>query len=189
MKNILVAYYSNTGSNAYLAERMAKELEADILPILNKRSFMRVFISTIFNLNPGIQIKKEQLESYDQVVVCGPIWTGKLLAPMRMVVKYCVRLKIPVHFATCCGSDDQTKDTKYGYNTVFKKVRNIGEEYLGYCEAFPISLVLTAEEREDDQVVMNTRLSDENFKGGIIARLNSFIKKLTHELTPAQDIV
>lgn len=184
MKNTLVAYYTNTGSNGYLATRIAKALDADIVPILKKRSFMRVFISTLLNFNIGIHIKKDQLKLYNQVVVCGPIWTGKFLAPMRRIVGMCAKLKIKVHFATCCGSDEKTKDTKYGYNAVFTKTRKIGREYLQYCEAFPIPLVLTEEELKDDDLIMKTRLSDDNFKGEILARFQSFVQKIQYESTP-----
>ena len=57
----------------------------------------------------------------------------------------------------------------------FKEIKEILQEKCIHCEAFPITLVLPEEKREDPETVMNTRLTNENFQGEILERFNSFM--------------
>jgi hypothetical protein len=48
--------------------------------------------------------------------------------------------------------------------------------------AFPISLVLPRELQDDSDAIMKTRLSDENFTGEIVKRLETYIEQLETDL-------
>ena len=71
------------------------------------------------------------------------------------------------------------KDKKFGHGLVFNEVKNILKDKCIHCEALPITLVVPEDKKEDPNVVMQTRLSDENFKGEIEETFENFIKKVT----------
>ena len=70
----------------------------------------------------------------------------------------------------------EMKDKKFGHALVFKEVNELLNGNCMHCEAFPVSLVLPEDKKEDAETVMKTRLSEDNFNGEIFNRFNSFIK-------------
>jgi flavodoxin len=178
----LVVYYSHTGSNRYLAERIARELNADIEAI-RPRSDLQAFllVSSWTGLSRGIKPLEHDISEYDQLILCGPIWTGQLISPLKSFCKSYDAQIDKIHFATCCGSTDQMKDEKFGYGAVFKKVKKLMGSTDMICEAFPIPLVLPEEDRGNDELIMKTRLSDDNFVGEIKERFDGFIRKIRAE--------
>lgn len=64
---------------------------------------------------------------------------------------------------------------------VFKAIKSLLNEKCEHCEAFPISLVLPEDKREDGELIMKTRLSDENFVGEIKQRYDNFIAKMKQD--------
>lgn len=178
----LVVYYSHTGSNRYLAERIARELNADIEAI-RPRSNVHPFLllSSWTGVSWGIKALKHDVSAYDQVIFCGPVWTGKFISPLKSFCKRYSDQMDEIHFATCCGSTDQMRDDKFGYGGVFQKVRKALGKSDMICEAFPIPMVLPEEDRENDELIMKTRLSDDNFVGEIKERFDGFIRKVRTE--------
>ena len=119
------------------------------------------------------------MEAYDAVIVVGPVWMGQLILPLCSVIKkYGKRMK-QLYFATCCGSEDEKKDDKFGYGSVFEEVKNLAGATCVHCEAFPVGLVLPPEQREDSKAMMAARLSDENFTGVLQQRFFEFIGRLS----------
>lgn len=49
------------------------------------------------------------------------------------------------------------------------------------CQAFPVGLVLPDEQKDDTDAYMKTHLNDENFKGEILVRFNTFIVEISGE--------
>lgn len=177
----LVVYYSNTGSNKFLAEKIAKTLPCEIESIRPKlKQFPLLLLASALNMSSGIKSLKHQPESYDRTILCGPIWMGKFISPLRGFIKKYKSKINELRFVTCCGSRDETKNDKFGYATVFPKIELAYGKSIE-CEAFPISLVLPKEKLEDGDAIMNTRLSNQNFSGKIQERFNSFIERLTRE--------
>ena len=186
MKTTLVAYYSRTGSNQYLAQKVADALHCDIAPIHPRPgAFFWLIIMSWFNMGARPQLTTEKMAQYDRIIICGPIWMGTLVAPLRGLVKRLRDGHQEICHITCCGSTDKTKDDTFGYATVFPKVKKIVGDRLILSEAFPIVLVLPEEKREDDELIMNTRLSDENFHGEIQARLDRVVNQLRQMDQPA----
>jgi hypothetical protein len=175
----LVTYYSKTGSNRYLAEKIANRLQADLEPIRPRGNvFFLQLLFSLMGLGLGIRPFRRNMKDYDQLVVCGPIWMGQFLYPIRACMGKYRRHMQQIHFATCCGSTDEMKNDKFGYGLVFEKARAKVGNKLVHCEAFPIVLVIPEEQREDDETIMNTRLSDENFQGEIQTRLDQFVARV-----------
>jgi menaquinone-dependent protoporphyrinogen IX oxidase len=175
MKTI-VYYYSHKGSNKFLAQRIAGDLKCEIeeiKPRLNVHLFM------LMGLNLGNRKLKTKVENYDKVILCGPIWMGKLIVPLKnFVVKYRQKIRKLI-FVTCCGSSFKDKDNKFGHNLVFNQVKSLLNHKLEHCQAFPIDLVVPAELKADSAAFMKVHLNSENFKGEIVTIYDNFIKKIS----------
>jgi hypothetical protein len=103
---------------------------------------------------------------------------GKLIPPLRSFIKkYFIKINTLI-FVTCCGSTDAKKDEKYGHGLVFADVKNILKDKCILCQAFPVGLVLPDDKKEDADAFMKTHLNEENFKGEILERFDTFMKKV-----------
>lgn len=177
MKTI-VYYYSHKGSNKYLANKIAADMKCEIeeiKPLLNSHLLM------LMGLNFGNRKLKTRIETYERVILCGPIWMGKLIVPLKnFLTKYIIRIQKLI-FVTCCGSTFDKKDEKFGYNLVFNEIKNLSGEKCLHCEAFPITLVVPIEQSDDSSAFLKTHLKDENFTGEIVKIYNTFISKIKEE--------
>ncbi len=171
----VVVYYSNTGNNRYLAEKAAKNMHCDIVKIEPR---LNVFLFLLFGMNPGIKTIPVNLSEYDKVILVGPIWMGKFISPLRSFVKKYGRSINKMYFLTCCGSSYAVKDEKFGHELVFKIIKNILGDKCVMCRALPIGLVVHEDKQEDNDAIMKTRLYDDNFKGEIQERFESFIEQV-----------
>ena len=179
MSKYAVVYYSSKGSNKFLANKTAKALGCDLIRLKPRLdSFFFLLLASATKISPGNKSIKYNFSECDSIVLCGPIWMGQFIAPLHDFLKKYIKDIKMLNFITCCGSTDSTKDDKFGYATVFLKIRSIMGEKCRISEAFPIELVLPENKRSDDQAMMNTRLSDSNFKGKIQIRFDDFINKL-----------
>ena len=173
----LVVYYSKAGSNRYLAEKIADDLSCNIdqiKPRLDNRIFM------MMGLNFGNRKLKSRIEEYDRIILCGPIWMGKLIVPLRNFLnRYSDKINKLV-FVTSCGSTFKDRDNKFGHGLVFKEVQNMMGDKCVHCEAFPIGLVMPEGQKEDPDAFMKTHLNDDNFNGEIVDIYTAFLKKMEH---------
>jgi len=180
MNKTIVVYYSSTGSNRYVAERIARTLNCDIEPIRPWLSpFFFVFLSSALKRGLGIQSLRHSLKDYDKVILCGPIWMGMLVAPLRDFVRKYGDTVRNLYFVTCCGSSDAMKDDKFGHEKVFTILRDLAKNKNIRCEAFPVTLVVPKEKIKDSNAIMKTRLSDDNFSGDIVQRFDAFIRRVS----------
>ncbi len=180
MKKTIVVYYSNTGSNKYLAEKIAQSLECDIEAIKPRLTiFPFLLLFSLMKMSMGIKSLKHNLDEYNRIVLCGPIWMGKFISPLRgFINKYHKRIK-NLYFISCCGSGDAVKNDKFGHGTVFQLVKDMLGAKCIHCQAFPIGLVLPEDKQKDNDAIMKTRLSDHNFTGDIQKRFDNFIQRVT----------
>lgn len=175
MKTIVV-YYSNKGSNKYLANKISKKISCDIEEIKPR---LNVFLLFLMNIHMGIRPLKHNIKEYDKVILCGPIWMGKFIPPLRSFIKKYDHQINKLIFVTCCGSTFKKKDEKFGHGLVFKEVVHRLNDKCVFCQAFPVGLVLPDDKKEDTDAFMKTHLNDENFKGEIQELFENFIKKVT----------
>ena len=171
----LVVYYSHKGSNKFLARKIAKDLNCEIeeiLPRLNSHLFM------LMGVNLGNKKLKSSVEKYERIILCGPIWMGKLIVPLKnFVTKNQSKIKKLI-FITCCGSTYEKKDEKFGHNLVFNQVKQLLDDKCQSCMAFPKTLVLPDELKDAPDAFMKTNLNDENFKGEISHIYDKFISNI-----------
>jgi len=174
MKTIVV-YYSRKGSNKYLAKKIASRLSCDMEEI---RPRINAFSLFLMRVNPGIHPLKHNISSYERVIMVGPIWTGMFIPPLRSFVnRYFNQIKQLV-FVTCCGSTYANKDEKFGHGLVFREVKQILGDKLVLARAFPVGLVLPDDQKEDPDAFMKTHLNEENFKGEIADRFDTFMEEM-----------
>ena len=179
MEKIVVIYYSKKGSNKYLAGKISKSLSCEIEEIKPR---LNIFLLFLLNIHLGVKPLKHKIEDYDKVILCGPIWMGKLIPPLRSFIKKYNNELNKLIFVTCCGSTDDKKYEKFGHGLVFKEVENILKDKCILCQAFPIGLVLPDGQKEDTDAFMKTHLNDENFKGEIQVIFDSFITKINETI-------
>ena len=178
----MVAFYSKTGNNRFLAKKIADALSCDIheiKPRLNAMPLLLLF--SLLKTSLGIKALRHKISEYDRIIVCGPIWMGQLISPLRdFIRKYRASIK-KLYFATCCGGGDAEKDGKFGYAKVFQQVKSILGDTCALCEAFPIMLIVPDNKKDDSQAIMNIRLSDDTFKGEILRKFEDYIQKAREE--------
>jgi flavodoxin len=176
MKKAIVVYYSREGSNKYLAEKISKTLSIELEEIKPR---LNIFLLFLMNIHLGIKPLKNNLKEYDEIILCGPIWMGKLIPPLNSFIKKYLNQINKLIFVTCCGSTYDKKDEKFGHGLVFKEVEKLLKEKCVFCQAFPIGLVLPDDKKEDNDAFMKTHLNDENFQGVIQMRFDNFIQKIS----------
>lgn len=169
----LVAYYSGNGSNRFLAEKTASDLDAQLVELVPRVKGL-VIPATFLKIGFGNRNITVNPASYDSIIVCGPIYMGNLAAPCYHFIRKFGKSAKTLNVITCCASKDSAKDETFGYNRLFTKLRGTGMVN-GICQAFPVELVVPADQQSDDEVMMNTRLSEENFNGEIHRRHQEFI--------------
>ena len=119
-------------------------------------------------------------DQYDLVILIGPVWMGKFISPLKdFVIKHGKSIK-EMMFITCCGSSYEMKDKKFGHGLVFKEVEELLNDKCIHCEAFPITLIVPDDKKEDPNVIMNTRLTEESFRGEIRERFDKYINQLNY---------
>jgi flavodoxin len=159
-KKKIVYYYSKTGNNKFIANKIAKELNCEIEEIQPRINLKLINLS-------GIKPLKSNPEDYDLVILCGPIWMGKLIYPLTSFIDKHSNSLNQMVFISCCGSSYEQKDDKFGHNKVFATVQDKLHDKCIHYEAFPIPLIIDEEKRRDGKFIMETRLSDNNFDGEI----------------------
>lgn len=177
MKTI-VYYYSHKGSNRFLANKISDDLTCEIEEIKPR---LNTHLLMIMGLNLGNRKLKTKVEDYDRVILCGPIYVGKLIVPLKnFISKYSKKIRKLV-FVSCCGSSFKDKDNKFGHNLVFKRIRNLLKDKCIHCEAFPVDIFSPAELKEDPAAFMKVHLNNETFKGEIVGIYEGFIGKITNQ--------
>jgi menaquinone-dependent protoporphyrinogen IX oxidase len=177
VEKTIVLYYSRTGSNKYLAEKISETLTCDLEPIKPR---VNIFPLMMLFQKAGLRIGNRRLRhkiiDYDRVILCGPVWMGQFICPLSdFISKYKTQIN-ELYFITCCGTSYQEKNNKFGHEHVFTEVsKQFGNENL-HCKAFPIPLVLANDNIKDSDLIMKTRLSDQNFSGEIESHFNKFMK-------------
>jgi len=175
----IVVFYSKNGSNKYLAEKISKELLCQIEEIKPR---LNIFLLFLIGMHLGIKPLKHNIKEYDKVILCGPIWMGKFIQPLRSFIKKYNSKLNKLFFVTCCGSTDAKKYEKFGHGLVFKEIEAMLKDKCILCQAFPIGLVLPDDQKEDTDAFMKTHLNDENFKGEIQVIFDSFIVKVNETI-------
>ena len=173
MKRI-VFYYSKNGNNEFLAKKTAEKLDCEIEEIKPKLCLLSRFLTNTVLLKNN----KLDINDYDMVIIFGPARNGNLLPPVNSFIKkYYSRLNKMI-FATCCLSDFCDRDQYNGFCKVFAEVEHLAHDKCLYYEAFPLPMLFKDNQKSNKELLLSTKLSDTNFKGGIYDLFNTFIEKI-----------
>ncbi|HOO27246.1 MAG TPA: flavodoxin [Lachnospiraceae bacterium] len=113
MKDIVV-YYSLEGNTKRAAERIAKELGADLMELkpvkdLSKEGGFRYVkggFQAMFGFCPKLKETKFDVNVYDRVILGTPVWAGKPAPAMNSFLKKNDIGKKAAAVFTCSGSGD-----------------------------------------------------------------------------------
>ncbi len=112
--NTLVVFYSRTGTTRTVAQRIARELDADLeeLSEPKDRHGLRGYLRSGFDARLDRWVTLEALDrdptSYDLVVVGTPVWVSSLSAPVRTFLgNHAGRLRNVAFFVTQGGRGDR----------------------------------------------------------------------------------
>ena len=179
MKKSVVVYYSKTGSNRYLARKISEKLKCEIVelkPFFN--SFIYIALTTAFKGGFGIRKTNLKVEEYDNIILVSPLWFGRPLSPLTDFIKKQIEKINKAYYITCCGSSDDNKDDKFGYESSFRYLKGFTGDKLLASKALSIMTIVSDELKNDDRAIMNTRLSDETYNSLVEEIINSFIKEI-----------
>ena len=114
MADILVLYYSRTGSTKKIAEELSGLLDADLEEVidLKKRNgftgFMRAGMDALLKRHTSINKISSRLGSYKLVVIGTPVWAGTMAPAIRRVLNDFSRvIKKAAFFSTQASSRKQ----------------------------------------------------------------------------------
>lgn len=110
--NTLLAYYSMSGNTRRIADELGKATGADIEEIGEPKprqgigGAIRALVDGITRRTPPIRVVRHDPAEYDLVIIGGPVWAGRLAAPVRTYAKrYGSHAPHVAFFCTGSGSD------------------------------------------------------------------------------------
>ncbi|HEU4579480.1 MAG TPA: hypothetical protein VFS67_14565 [Polyangiaceae bacterium] len=108
-----VAHYSHHGNNATLARYLAARLGCGLVPIveLRPRTNLTILWDVLVRRLPRIRPIEQPFFDCDRVILVGPVWAGKLAAPLRTFLQLYREQLHNYSFITLCGYERaQQKD-------------------------------------------------------------------------------
>ena len=81
----LIVYYSLTQNNEVLVKMLRTKLDCEVLKIetVRKRTAFSIVLDNLFGRKPAIRYHNTTIGNYDQLVLAGPIWMGKVATPLK----------------------------------------------------------------------------------------------------------
>jgi len=149
-RNILVVYYSRTGSTRKVAEYITKQLGADMEMIIDMKKRSGVFgfviggMDALMRKETEISEIKKDPSKYDLVIMGSPLWAGNISPAIRTYLnKYKANIESVAFFVTS-GGPSQGK--------IFEEARSLlGKELISF-------MGICTKEINDDSV-FDTKLS------------------------------
>lgn len=91
----LVVFYSLDGNTKFIADTLAKHLQADILelktvkpfPTEGFKKFFKGGGSVVFKQKPKLENKDIDLSLYDNILIGTPIWAGSYASPINSFIE------------------------------------------------------------------------------------------------------
>ena len=179
MKKYIILYYSKTGNSKFIAEKLSTTLGCDlkrIKPVINNLAVL--FLLSFMKIDVPTNISIKEFESYDEIIIVGPVWGGLLISPLRNTIKKCIKASKDIHFAVTCETKDEDKNNKYGYAKVLKEAEDLGGKFVRTSEAFSTSLVNPDDETWSPKLSEKIKITEDNFNAVLKSRLSDFAMKI-----------
>lgn len=110
-----VVFYSLSGNTKEAAKRIASELEAEIIEAelvkpMPEKFWQQILVGGMQSscgMKPKVKNIPADIADYDEIIIGGPIWAGKLASPLNTVIgKYNIADKITAVFTLSGGGDN-----------------------------------------------------------------------------------
>lgn len=107
MKAVLVSY-SLTGNNDALAAGIAAGLAAEHIRITEPRArtMGMIALDRLFGRTPRVSPAVESMDGYDLALFVGPVWMGRVAAPLRAHLRHLRRRPVRYVFVSVSGGAD-----------------------------------------------------------------------------------
>lgn len=89
MADKIIIYYSRTGNTKKAAESLASKLNCETAKIVSKKAFKGIlgwiYAGRTALAGKDVEIIEPdiELQNYKTIIICTPIWAGRLASPMR----------------------------------------------------------------------------------------------------------
>lgn len=116
-KNVLVTYFSYSGTTRGVAETSSNQIGADLFEIAPKEDYTSLYPQSNMEIRrgerPELASEVENMEEYDIIFVGYPVWFHATPAPINSFLEsYDLTGKLIIPFCTSGGSDiDETMPT------------------------------------------------------------------------------
>ena len=121
----LIMYYSKTGKTQIVADELKALMpDARVVEIKSDVGIMKaVMWQQLFNRNACNEPIAVNLEKYDRVILCSPLWLQKISSPMRTIIN-----TVPMEgkkvklFVVCAGHFGESGQKKLQKQLASKKI-------------------------------------------------------------------
>ncbi len=172
MRSVLIVYYSHTGNNEALANRIQKRLGCGVFKISEKkkRKTISILFDFLFTRNPKISESNTGLSRYGKIIFAAPVWGGKVASPLRVLIaKEKDNIKAYSFISLCNGETGQKERLENELSLITgRKPESVAE--------LPIRDLMPEDKRDQIKNTFNFRVSDkdlEYFEKEIEAFINS----------------
>ena len=113
---LTVVYFSLEGNTKHVAEKIGKELDADVIPLIPTKAYptgksSKYFWggkSATFKEKPKLQPYRFDVNAYDVIILGTPIWAGTFTPPLRTFLRdNKLEGKRVALFACCSGGSTE----------------------------------------------------------------------------------
>jgi flavodoxin len=114
---VAVIYFSLEGNTKYVAEKIAKELDADIIQLIPVKEYPTGKVSkffwggksSAFREIPKLESYQFIPDNYDLVILGTPIWAGTFVPPLRTFLRKVNLTGQKVALFACCSGGSAEK--------------------------------------------------------------------------------
>jgi menaquinone-dependent protoporphyrinogen IX oxidase len=154
-----IIYYTFTGNNGKLVEKLQQKLACDIYNIqeLKERKMTTILFDVLFKRGAKIKTGEVNWKDYDQIIFVAPIWDKGIAAPMKSFLKREKEQFANYSFATICTGrpGQQEKLIKQLQNYTGKKPHKVVQ--------FLINDLLPEEKKGKVKYTSTYRISEKDF--------------------------
>lgn len=102
---LLILYYSHTGNNRLLAERLGREFGARVVGVVEKRKRhgLTILLDMLFKRRPPIRDLGVSPRDYEHVLLMAPLWNMGIAHPMKSAILQMKDALARFSFVSFCG--------------------------------------------------------------------------------------
>jgi flavodoxin len=138
-QHILVAFYSMTGNTRQLASEIAAAIDADLEEIREPharsgvKGVLRALCDALLRRKPAIEPIARDPADYDLLVLGGPVWSGRIAAPVRTYADiHGKRARQVALFCTqgCHGAEEALSELEWFFHPAPRAALIVDAEHL-----------------------------------------------------------